>query len=57
LTVRVAIVGPAHPYKGGAAQHTTELAHRMAAAGHEVALESWHAQYPRLLYPGQLTVD
>jgi glycosyltransferase involved in cell wall biosynthesis len=55
--VRIAIVGPAHPYKGGAAQHSTELAHRLAAAGHDVALESWSAQYPKLLYPGQLTVN
>lgn len=54
--MRVAVVGPAHPFKGGAAHHTTELAHRMAAAGHEVAIESWSAQYPKLLYPGQLTV-
>jgi len=54
--VRVALVGPAHPYKGGVAQYTTSLAHRLAAAGHEVRLESWSHQYPRLLYPGQLTV-
>jgi glycosyltransferase involved in cell wall biosynthesis len=55
--VRIAIVGPAHPYKGGAAQHTTALAHRLSAAGHATVLTSWHAQYPKLLYPGQLTVD
>jgi glycosyltransferase involved in cell wall biosynthesis len=55
--VKIAIVGPAHPYKGGPAQHVTSLAHRLAAAGHEVTLESWIAQYPKLLYPGQLTVD
>jgi glycosyltransferase involved in cell wall biosynthesis len=51
--VRLAIVGPTHPYKGGIAQHTTELAHRLAAAGHEVDLVSWSEQYPQLLYPGQ----
>lgn len=51
--MRLAIVGPTHPYKGGIAHHTTELAHRLAAAGHEVDLVSWSAQYPRLLYPGQ----
>ena len=51
------MVGPAHPFKGGAVLHTTELAHRLAAAGHETALESWSAQYPKVLYPGQLTVD
>jgi glycosyltransferase involved in cell wall biosynthesis len=55
--VRIAIIGPAHPYKGGGARHTTELAHRLAAAGHDVIIESWRAQYPRRLYPGQQTVD
>ncbi len=56
LTVRIAVVGPAHPYKGGAAQHTTALAHHLSAAGHQTVLRSWRAQYPKLLYPGQLTV-
>jgi glycosyltransferase involved in cell wall biosynthesis len=55
--VRIALIGPAHPYKGGGARHTTELAHRLAAAGHDVIIESWRAQYPRRLYPGQQTVD
>ena len=55
--MRIALVGPAHPYKGGGARHTTELAHRLAAAGHDVIIESWRAQYPRRLYPGQQTVD
>ena len=54
--MKIAIVGPAHPYKGGTAQHTTTLAHRLSAAGHDTMLVSWRAQYPRLLYPGQLTV-
>ena len=53
--MRIAIVGPAHPYKGGAAQHTTALAHQLAAV-HETVLKSWRAQYPKLLYPGQLTI-
>jgi glycosyltransferase involved in cell wall biosynthesis len=55
--VRIAVVGPAFPYKGGGAQHTTELAHRLAAAGHDVTLESWKAQYPSFLYPGQQTIE
>ena len=55
--MRIALIGPAHPYKGGGARHTTELAHRLAAAGHDVIIESWRAQYPSLLYPGQQTVD
>jgi len=55
--MKVALVGPAHPYKGGGARHTTELAHRLADAGHDVIIESWRVQYPGRLYPGQQTVD
>ncbi|MGW4637764.1 glycosyltransferase family 4 protein [Sphaerisporangium sp. NPDC004334] len=55
--MRVAIVGPTYPYKGGGAQHTTELAHRLTALGHEVVIESWRAQYPSFLYPGQQTIS
>jgi glycosyltransferase involved in cell wall biosynthesis len=55
--MKIALVGPAHPYKGGGARHTTELAHRLAAQGHDVIIESWRAQYPARLYPGQQTVD
>jgi glycosyltransferase involved in cell wall biosynthesis len=55
--VRITLVGPAHPYKGGGARHTTELAHRLAAAGHDVIIESWRAQYPARLYPGQQLLD
>jgi glycosyltransferase involved in cell wall biosynthesis len=55
--VRIAIVGSAHPYKGGSTQHTTELAHRLAAAGHRVSLQSWRSQYPHRLYPGEPLTD
>jgi glycosyltransferase involved in cell wall biosynthesis len=54
--MRIAVIGPAHPFKGGIAQYTTELAHRLTGAGHQVSLVSWSHQYPKLLYPGQLTV-
>lgn len=54
--MRLSLVGPTYPYKGGGARHATELAHRLAAAGHQVVLESWRAQYPKRLYPGEQTV-
>ena len=50
--MRIALIGPAHPYKGGGARHTTELARRLAGAGHDVIIESWRRQYPAGLYPG-----
>lgn len=54
--MRIRVVGPVHPYKGGIAQHTTRLAHRLAADGHDVVVESWDRQYPQSLYPGQQRV-
>jgi hypothetical protein len=54
--VRVAVVGPTHPFKGGVAAHTTELARRLAAAGHDSELVSWSRLYPSLLYPGRQVV-
>jgi glycosyltransferase involved in cell wall biosynthesis len=54
--LRIALVGPTHPYKGGVAAHTTETAHRLAAAGHDVDLVSWARLYPKLLYPGEQAV-
>ena len=57
VRMRIAIVGPTHPYKGGVAQHTTQLAHRLSALGHDVTLESWLRQYPERLYPGQQRVE
>ena len=51
--MRVALVGPTHPAKGGVAAHTTTLAHRLTGAGHDVTLVSWTHLYPRLLYPGE----
>ena len=55
--MRVALVGPTHPYKGGVAQHTTCLAHQLRRRGHDVRIVSWHRQYPQRLYPGQQFVE
>ena len=51
--VRIALVGPTHPYKGGVAVHTTGAAHRLAAAGHDVDLVSWARLYPSPAVPGR----
>jgi glycosyltransferase involved in cell wall biosynthesis len=54
--VKIAIVGPTHPYKGGVAAHTTQTAHELEAAGHDVELISWSRLYPTRLYPGEQAV-
>jgi len=54
--LRVALVGPTHPFKGGVAAHTTTLADELAEAGHDVTLVSWSHLYPSVLYPGEQAV-
>ena len=54
--LRIALVGPTHPYKGGVAAHTTQTAHELASAGHDVDLVSWSRLYPERLYPGEQAV-
>ena len=55
-SLKVALVGPTHPYKGGVAAHTTALAHELTDAGHDVTLVSWSHLYPSALYPGEQSV-
>lgn len=50
--MNVLLVGPTYPYKGGIAQHTTELAHQLSKLGYTVDLLSWKSQYPDWIYPG-----
>ena len=52
----IAIVGPAHPFSGGIAQHTSRLALELELRGHQVLVESWSHQYPRFLYRGESKV-
>lgn len=54
--MRIAVVGAAHPYKGGIAAHTTSTAHHLTEAGHDVLVVSWSRLYPHLLYPGEQAI-
>ncbi|KRE43710.1 glycosyltransferase family 4 protein [Knoellia sp. Soil729] len=55
-SLRLAVVGPTHPHRGGVASHTTQLCHELAEAGHDVTLVSWTHLYPSMLYPGEQAV-
>jgi glycosyltransferase involved in cell wall biosynthesis len=54
--MKVAIVGPTFPFRGGISHYTTLLAARMREGG-EVLLVSYRRQYPRLLFPGRTQLD
>lgn len=51
--MRICLVGPTYPYRGGIAHYTTLLARHLAADfEHEHLLISFKRQYPRWLYKG-----
>jgi len=50
--MRLAIVGPAPPWRGGIALHTAEMASAARARGHEVLVASYRRLYPAAFFPG-----
>lgn len=51
--MRICLIGPTYPYRGGIAHYTTLLARHLAAdPDHDVLLISFKRQYPRWLYKG-----
>ncbi len=55
--MRVALVGPVYPYRGGIAHYTTKLYQALRTLGHEVLVVSFKRQYPRWLFPGRTDKD
>lgn len=55
--MKVALLGPTHPYRGGIAHYTTLLARAFADAAHEVAIVSFRRLYPGFLFPGATQFD
>ncbi len=55
--MKITLVGPVYPYRGGIAHYNASLAHALAASGHTVRLVSFRRQYPSRLYPGESDKD
>jgi glycosyltransferase involved in cell wall biosynthesis len=55
--VRICVVGPTYPYRGGIAHYTTLLVKHLRAAGHWTRLYSFTRQYPTWLFPGKTDKD
>lgn len=55
--MRICVVGPTYPYRGGIAHYTTLLVRHLRAAGHWTRLYSFTRQYPRWLFPGKTDKD
>ncbi|MES2678261.1 MAG: glycosyltransferase [Bacteroidota bacterium] len=51
-SLKIFIVGPAYPLRGGPAQFNENLCAELKLAGHEAAIISYSLQYPGFLFPG-----
>ncbi|WP_303312758.1 glycosyltransferase [Hymenobacter sp. BT730] len=51
--MKVVIIGPAYPLRGGLATYNERLARAFREAGDEVRLVTFSLQYPDFLFPGQ----
>tara|TARA_B100000809_G_C15131520_1_gene528645 strand:+ start:439 stop:1569 length:1131 start_codon:yes stop_codon:yes gene_type:complete len=51
--MKVIIVGPAHPYRGGIALFSNRLADALAADNNAVSIVTFKMQYPGFLFPGK----
>ena len=50
--MKVIILGPAWPYRGGIAAFNERLARQYQQEGHEVEIVTFTLQYPSFLFPG-----
>jgi D-inositol-3-phosphate glycosyltransferase len=50
--VKIFIIGPAYPLRGGPAQFNENLCQQLNLAGHDAQIISYSLQYPNFLFPG-----
>lgn len=51
--MKITILGPAHPYRGGLASIMETMARVFLGRGNEVSIATFTLQYPALLFPGK----
>lgn len=55
--MKICLLGPSYPYRGGIAHYMTLLAKELRRRRHQVVFLGFTRQYPRWLYPGQTDLD
>ncbi|RFC55355.1 glycosyltransferase [Brumimicrobium aurantiacum] len=51
--MKIVIIGPAYPYRGGLAVYNERLAKTLEDEGHQVKIHTFSLQYPQFLFPGK----
>lgn len=55
--MRIAFLGPSHPWRGGIAQFAENLATKLDSRSHKIMMFTFKHQYPELLFPGSDQMD
>lgn len=55
--MKIVLVGPAFPYRGGIAETTNSLYSVLTKRGHDVVIVGFKKQFPKLLFPGKTQFD
>jgi glycosyltransferase involved in cell wall biosynthesis len=50
--MKIVIIGPSHPLRGGLASYNERLARQFQNEGHDVTIYTFSLQYPGFLFPG-----
>lgn len=56
-SMKIVLIGPMPPYRGGIAHFSASLAEKLLEMGHDVKVISFRKQYPKMLYPGKFEKD
>lgn len=55
--MRIAFLGPSHPWRGGIAQFAQNLAAKLAEIGQDIMMFTFLHQYPELFFPGSEQIE
>ena len=55
--LKLAVIGPVYPYRGGISHYTSMLSRSLMESDHETYVISFKRQYPAWLYPGKSDKD
>jgi len=51
--MKIVILGPAYPLRGGLASFAERMAYQLQNEGHDVEIVTFSLQYPKILFPGK----
>jgi len=55
--MRIVIIGPVYPYRGGIAYFSNCLYRELVDNNHKVKLINFHRQYPAIIFPGKSQIE